>query len=408
MSTRIILFAGKGGVGKTSVAAATGIRAAKLGYRTLIMSLDTAHSLADVFDLDWGLMDKKRGKVVALGKNLWIQEVDVQEEIERNWGEVHKYVSTLFNVSGLDEVLAEELAILPGMEEVSCLLYINQYVKDKSYDLMVLDCAPTGESLRFISVPTTLEWYMKKIFTLERNLLRLARPFFKSLSSIPLPEDSYFRSLERLYGRLSGVDRILTDGRITTVRLVTNPEKIVIKETQRAFMYFCLYGLWIDAVIMNRVLPDQVSDGYFSGWKEAQGKYISSAEEYFSPVPIWQVELFPNEILGRKDLSRLAETIYGRKDPTRIFYREKPYQFTKKAGRLVLTVKLPFTSKEDLDLSRSYDELVIRVGGFKRHVPMPRSVGSAEPTQARIEGNTLTIYFGGEDGREKKSCSPAG
>ena len=249
---------------------------------------------------------------------------------------------------------------------------------------------------------------MKKVFTLERNLFRVARPLFKSLSSIPLPTDSYFRSLERLYDRLSGVDQILTDGKITTVRLVTNPEKIVIKETQRAFMYFCLYGLWIDAVIINRVLPNQVSDGYFSGWKEAQGRYISDAEEYFSPVPIWQVELFPNEILGKKDLSRLAETIYGRKDPARIFYKEKPYQFAKKGGVPVLMVKLPFASKEDLDLSRNYDELVIRIGGFKRHVPMPKGVGSAEPSQARIDGDTLTIYFGGKDGREKKSPSPAG
>lgn len=396
---RLILFAGKGGVGKTSIAAATGIKAAKKGHRTLVMSLDPAHSLADSFDLDVGLMDRNKGQPVWVNKGLWIQEVDVQQEIERNWREVHRYVSTLFNIAGLDDVLAEELAILPGMEEVSSLLYINQYVKEKSYDTIILDCAPTGESLRFISVPTTLEWYMKKIFTLERNIFRVARPFFRGLTSVPLPDDTYFASLQRLYERLRGVDRILTNNEMTSARLVTNPEKIVIKETQRAFMYFCLYGLCIDAVIMNRVLPPEVSDGYFDHWRATQGKYMSDAEDYFSPVPILRVELFPNEIVGKKDLAALGEALYGNKDPVQFFYQESPYKFSKRNGRIELKVKLPFATKEDVDLSKSYDELVIRVGGFKRHVPMPRGVAGANPTGARVDGNTLTVFFGERDGK---------
>ncbi len=260
---RIILFAGKGGVGKTSVAGATGARSAQLGRKTLIMSLDAAHSLADIFDLDRELMDKNRGEPLQVADNLWIRELDVQEEIHKHWGEVYNYFSALLNTTGFDEVLAEELAIIPGMEEVSSLLYINQYAREKEYDTIILDCAPTGESLRFISIPTALEWYIKKVFNLERRIAKVMRPVVRHMTDVPLPQDDYFAALERLFKRLNGVDALLTNPDITSVRLVTNPEKIVIKETQRAFMYFCLYKMCIDGIVMNRVLPDRVTDLFF-------------------------------------------------------------------------------------------------------------------------------------------------
>ena len=238
---RIIFFAGKGGVGKTSVAAATGIKTAEAGHRTVVMSLDVAHSLSDIFDLNKSLIDQDRGSLTKIRKNLWIQELDIQEEIEKNWGDINKYLSTLLNTTGLDEILAEELAILPGMEEVSLLLHINRYVRTKKFDVILLDCAPTGESLRFISIPTTLDWYMKKIFKVEKTIARYVRPLAKRLSDVPLPGEDYFDAIEFLFERLRGVDEILVDPEITTVRLITNPEKIVLKETQRAFMYFSLY-----------------------------------------------------------------------------------------------------------------------------------------------------------------------
>ncbi len=222
---RIIFFAGKGGVGKTSVAAATGIKAAESGRKTLIMSLDIAHSLIDIFDLGRDLLDQNRGKPIKVRDNLWIQELDIQEEIQKNWGAIHQYLSLLLNTTGLDEILAEELAILPGMEEVSLLLYINRYVQQKKFEVIILDCAPTGESLRFISIPTTLEWYMSKIFKMEKTLVKLARPLAKRIYNVPLPGEDYFDALEKLFERLKGVDRILTDPLCTTVRLVTNPEK---------------------------------------------------------------------------------------------------------------------------------------------------------------------------------------
>ncbi len=390
-STRIILFAGKGGVGKTSAAAATGLRSARLGRRTLVMSLDSAHSLADIFDLERSLMDHNRGEPIPIEDNLWIRELDVQEEIQKHWGEVYRYFAALLNTTGFDEVLAEELAIIPGMEEVSSLLYINSYVKEKTYDVIVLDCAPTGESLRFISIPTALEWYIKKIFSLERTMAKVIRPVARHLTDVPLPEDSYFAALERLFQRLRGVDTLLTDPDITTVRLVTNPEKIVIKETQRAFMYFCLYHMCIDGIIMNRILPTTLQDDFFSKWMRLQKGYVEKAEEYFSPVPFFEARLFQEEIVGTEALARLGESIYGDKDPTQTFYREMPYDISKDDASYRITMKLPFIEKRDVDVHRVGDELVVRIGGFKRHLLLPRQAAAHQKASARFEGDALII-----------------
>lgn len=394
---RIILFAGKGGVGKTSLSAATGIKSAKLGYKTLVMSLDPAHSLSDAFDLDQGLLDKNKGLPIRVGDRLWIQELDVQEEIEKNWGEVHSYISTLLNVSGIEEILAEELAILPGMEEVSSLLYINRYARQKRFNVILLDCAPTGEAIRFISIPTALEWYMKKIFKLERQIAKYARPIAKRLSTVPLPEDEYFQTLQRLFDKLEGVDRLLSNPEITSVRLVTNPEKMVVKETQRAFLYFSLYKVCVDAIVINRIFPGAILDDYFEEWKKSQEMYIGQIEEYFSPLPIFKVKLFEDEILGPEDLAALADELYMDKDPTKIFYSQNPYSFVKKDGNYLLSIKLPFVTKHDIDLGKVADELIVRIGSFKRHIPLPRRVSANNPLGARIEGQTLVISFGGQN-----------
>ena len=390
---RIIFFAGKGGVGKTSVASATGIKAAQTGNRTLVMSLDVAHSLADIFDLDRGLVDKNKGNPIKVGTNLWIQELDIQEEIERNWGDIHKYLSTLLNTTGLDEILAEELAILPGMEEVSLLLYINRYVRTKKFDVILLDCAPTGESLRFISIPTTLEWYIKKIFKMERAIARYARPFAKRLYDVPLPGEDYFDAIERLFQHLQGVDEILVNPNITTVRLVTNPEKIVLKETQRAFMYFCLYKMNTDAIIMNRILPKSVNDAYFEDWRHRQSEYIREAETYFSPIPLFPVDLFRGEILGKERLTSLAEQIYGDRNPLERLFVGEPYSLVKTDGKYRLKIKLPFIKKKDVNLNRVSDELIIRVGGFKRHVLLPRQVAASTSVSAKLDGADLSVEF---------------
>ncbi|MFH0845262.1 MAG: TRC40/GET3/ArsA family transport-energizing ATPase [Pseudomonadota bacterium] len=400
---RIIFFAGKGGVGKTSVAAATGVKSAELGHKTLIMSLDVAHSLSDVFDLEKDLLDHNRGRPVKVGENLWIQELDIAEEIEQNWGDIHKYISTLLNATGLDPILAEELAILPGMEEVSLLLYINRYARESAYDVIILDCAPTGESLRFISIPTTLEWYIKKIFKLERTIVRYVRPVARKVYDVPLPGEDYFNAIEYLFERLSGVDQLLVDPEITTVRLITNPEKIVIKETQRAFMYFCLYKMTIDGIIINRILPNNVRDKYFKDWIEGQRRYIKMAEEYFSPVPTFNVHLFKNEILGYGRLKTLGDQIYGEKNPLEKFFKGAPYSFVKEDGQYRLVMKLPFLAKKDVELHKLYDELIVRIGSFKRHLLLPRQVAASKSVKASLEGEYLFIYFKGEDHGERPS-----
>ena len=385
------------------MAAATGIKIAQRGHKTVVMSLDVAHSLADIFDLDRGLLDQNKGQPIGVHDNLWIQELDIQEEIQRYWGDIHMYFSGLLNQTGMDEVLAEELAVLPGMEEVSLLLYINKYIREKEYDVILLDCAPTGESLRFISIPTTLDWYMKKIFKWERTLAKYVRPLAKRVTDIPLPDDNYFQAIQDLFEKLKGVDQVLVDPEITTVRLVTNPEKVVLKETQRAFMYFCLYKMNIDAIIMNRILPATVTDSYFSNWLKGQQHNLVEAAEFFNPVPIFPVNLFSGEIIGYDYLRDLADQIYADRNPLERFYTEEPYQLIKEKSNYRLKLKLPFISKEDVVLSKVYEELVIRIGGYKRHILLPRQVASLNSVTAKMEGEYLNIVFEGDDhGREKE------
>ncbi len=390
---RIILYTGKGGVGKTTIAAATGIKLAELGYKTIVISLDAAHSLRDAFDNHEKLVHQREEKQIQIKDNLWIQEINVQEAIVEYWNDVYGYIRSLLNRSGLDSLIAEEIAVFPGMEEICALLYINQYVREKSYDVIILDCAPTGESLRFVSIPTTLEWYMSHIFKLERNLARVAGPIIERVSSVPIPRDNYFQNIQDLFDKLEGIDGVLTDPKITTVRLVTNPEKIVIKETQRAFMYFCLYGLCIDAVIINRIFPDGVDAAYFETWKRSQQHYIEEAMDYFSDVPIWKVNLFAEEIVGEQGLHRLADTLYSEINPADQFSKERPYQFQKMGDAYQLSMRLPFLSKEEIGLTKHGDELIVTVGGFKRHIALPRTLSNKKTTGAKLTGDQLVIKF---------------
>src|SRR5215813_12371351 len=289
---RILLFSGKGGVGKTSLSAATGTRLAELGYRTLVMSVDPAHSLADAFDLETGLFDARTADPFKVADRLWIHEVNIQKEIKRHWQEIWAYISGLLRTSGLSEVEAEEMAIFPGMEELTALLYVNEWCKERRYDVIVLDCAPTGESLRFVSMPTTMKWYMQHVFPIQRGVLRAVRPIANRLAPFELPPDSYFASVKELFDRIEGVDELLENPRVTSVRLVTNPEKMVVRETQRAFVYFSLHGLTVDQVLVNRVLPHDIEDAFFREWRRTQETFLKEVEAYFAPVPTRRVPLF--------------------------------------------------------------------------------------------------------------------
>ena len=397
---RIILYAGKGGVGKTSVAAATGIISAQKGLKSLVMSLDPAHSLSDAFDLDATLMDKNKGLPQKIADNLWIQELDVHQEIADNWGEINHFIAGLINQTGIDDVLAEEMAVLPGMEELSALLHINRYAQNEEFDVVILDCAPTAESLHFVSLPKTLDWYMRKVFRIQRRVATLIRPVAKLMTDVPVPDDEHFETMQNIFGRIDGADQLLTDPQITSVRLVTNLEKMVLRETQRAFMVFGLHRLSIDAIIVNRVLPAEPGDSHPSAWQELQRGYLDLAESYFSPVPILQAPFYQTEVLGYDRLEELGRRLFADLKPEDILYLHKPFEFVRQNGRQVLRLHLPFAAKEEINLNRVGDELIIRLGNFKKAIILPRAFALLEPKKAQFQGEDLVIDFGGDHGQE--------
>jgi arsenite/tail-anchored protein-transporting ATPase len=389
---RILLFSGKGGVGKTSLAAATGVKLAELNHRTLVMSIDPAHSLADAFDLDTELFHLQTSDPLPINDRLSIQELNIQKEIKRHWQEISSYVSSVLRTTGIGSVEAEELAILPGMEELSAMMYINQYRREQCYDVIVLDAAPTAESMRFISMPTTLEWYMKHIFPFERNVLKAVRPIAKRVAPFELPPDTYFGNILDLFKRLEGVDAIMEDPLITSVRLVTNPEKMVLRETQRAFVYFSLHGLTVDTVLVNRLLPAEVMDTWFEEWHTSQDAIMHEIEEYFAPVPVKRVPLFAHEILGKQRLEDLARVLYGEdEDPSAVTRTEKAYTFGKQNGLYEIRILLPFATKGEIELFKKGDDLVVQIGTFRRHIGLPRSMAALTPSRARLESKVLTV-----------------
>jgi arsenite-transporting ATPase len=389
---RILLFSGKGGVGKTSLAAATGLQLSRLGHRTLIMSVDPAHSLADAFDLETELFHGRTGDPCTIGERLAIHEVNIQKEIKRHWREISAYVISVLRTTGINDVEAEELAILPGMEELSAMMYVNQFRREGSYDVIVLDCAPTAESMRFVSMPTTLEWYMKHIFPFQRGILKAVRPLANRVSPVELPTDSYFANIQDLFGKLDGIGELLEDPRITSVRLVTNPERMVLRETQRAFVYFSLHGLTVDGVIVNRVLPGEVTDAYFQEWHASQARIVDEIEAYFAPVAVKRVPLFTHEVLGRERLEELSRSLYREdEDPAAVTRTEAPYSFTKQDGHYEVRLQLPFAVKGEVGLFKKGDELVVQVGTLRRHIGLPTSMAGLTPSRAKLENRILTV-----------------
>jgi arsenite-transporting ATPase len=389
---RILLFSGKGGVGKTSLAAATGLQLSRLGYRTLVMSVDPAHSLADSFNLETSLFHDKTGDPYPIGERLAIHEVNIQKEIKRHWREISSYVVSVLRTTGISDVEAEELAILPGMEELSAMMYVNQFRREQRYDVIVLDCAPTAESMRFVSMPTTLEWYMKHIFPFQRGILKAVRPLANRVSPVELPTDNYFANVADLFGKLDGIGDLLEDPAITSVRLVTNPERMVLRETQRAFVYFSLHGLTVDGVIVNRLLPAVVTDAYFEEWRVSQARVLEEIEAYFAPVAVKRVPLFTHEVLGRERLEELAASLYAEKeDPAAVTRTEAPYQFTKCDGHYEVRLQLPFAAKGDIGLFKKGDELVVEIGTLRRHIGLPTSMAGLSPTRAKLENRILTV-----------------
>ena len=312
---RILVYTGKGGVGKTSVAAASAVRCAALGYRTVVVSTDLAHSLADSLDVALGPDPSQ------VAPNLWAQETDIYNNLQTHWGDVQHWLNAVLRWSGeVDSLVADELTVLPGMDELANLLWINRHRESGNYDVIVVDAAPTGETLRLLSFPDVMRWWMQRIFPIQRRAMGLARPLISSFVDIPLPTEKVYDSVERLFTQLDALHAMLVDPRLTSIRLVLNPEKMVISEAERTSTYFHLFGYPMDLVIANRILPDEVTDPYFAAWKDTQARYMRRVEEGFAPVPIKTSPLFEDEIVGLDALRRMAAAVYGDDDPARVFF----------------------------------------------------------------------------------------
>ncbi|HEX9075399.1 MAG TPA: TRC40/GET3/ArsA family transport-energizing ATPase [Anaerolineae bacterium] len=389
---RVMLYTGKGGVGKTSVAAATALRCADLGYRTVVVSTDAAHSLADSFDIRIG------NEPVEIAPNLKGQEIDVLHQMERYWGTVQEWLTTVLSWRGVNELIADEASVLPGMDELASLLQIVYLHDSQEYDAVIVDCAPTGETLRLLSLPEVAKWYLSHIFPVERQVMKMAGPLIRSVTDLPIPDDRVFESIRDVIMQLDRMHQLLADTELSSVRLVLNPEKMVIKEAQRTFTYLNLYGYSTDLIISNRIIPASVGDRYFNAWKGSQERYGHLVEEAFAPLPILKVPLMDQEVVGVEMLRKMADSIYGSQDPTKLFYVGQPQSIEKAGDGYLLKIRLPFVGKENVNLARNGEELAISIGNFRRNIILPRVLAVQNVKKAKFEDDYLVLTFDDQQG----------
>jgi arsenite-transporting ATPase len=388
---RLILMTGKGGVGKTSVAAATGLRCAELGYRTLVLSTDPAHSLADSFDLELG------HDPIKIADNLWGAELDALKELEGNWGAVKRYISQVLQARGLDGVQAEELAILPGMDEIFGLVRVKRHYDDGDFDVLIIDSAPTGTALRLLSLPEVGGWYMRRFYKplqgMSAALRPLVEPIFRPLTGFSLPDKEVMDAPYEFYLQIEALEKVLTDNTQTSVRLVTNPEKMVIKESLRAHAYLSLYNVATDLIIANRIIPESVTDPFFTRWKENQQIYKQEIYDNFHPLPVKEAPLFSEEMCGLTALYKLKDILYGDEDPTQVYYQENTLRVVQDGNSYSLELYLPGIPKEQIQLNKTGDELNVRIGNHRRNLVLPQALAALSPSGATMEDDYLKIKF---------------
>lgn len=388
---RVILMTGKGGVGKTSVAAATGLRCAELGYKTLVLSTDPAHSLADSFDLELGHEPQQ------VRPNLWGAELDALMELEKNWGAVKRYITQVLQARGLEGVQAEELAILPGMDEIFGLVRMKRHYDEGFFDVLIIDSAPTGTALRLLSLPEVSGWYMRRFYKplqgVSAALRPLVEPIFRPIAGFSLPDKEVMDAPYEFYEQIEALEKVLTDNNQTSVRLVTNPEKMVIKESLRAHAYLSLYNVATDLVVANRIIPESVNDPFFQKWKENQQVYKQEIYDNFHPLPVKEVPLYSQEMCGLAALERLKETLYGSEDPAEVYYKENTIRVVQEARNYSLELYLPGIPKEQIQLNKTGDELNIRIGNHRRNLVLPQALAALKPAGAKMEDDYLKIRF---------------
>ncbi|MEB3162832.1 MAG: TRC40/GET3/ArsA family transport-energizing ATPase [Prochlorothrix sp.] len=389
---RVILMTGKGGVGKTSVAAATGLRCAEEGYKTLVLSTDPAHSLADSFDLELGHEPRQ------IRPNLWGAELDALMELEGNWGAVKRYISEVLQARGLEGVEAEELAILPGMDEIFSLVRMKRHHDEGEFEVLIIDSAPTGTALRLLSLPEVAGWYMRRFYkpfqAVSAALRPLVEPLFRPVAGFSLPSNEVMDAPYEFYEQIEALEKILTDPSQTSVRLVTNPERMVIKESLRAHAYLSLYNVGTDMVVANRIIPDTVTDPFFKQWKANQEQHRQEIHANFQPLPIKEVPLYSEEMCGMAALERLKETLYGDESAAKIYYKETTLRVVQQDGsNYSLEVYLPGIPKNQVELSKTGDELNIRIGNHRRNLVLPQALAMLQPSGAKMEEDYLKIRF---------------
>ena len=392
---RTILYTGKGGVGKTSVAAATARRCAASGLRTIILSTDPAHSLGDSLEHDLG------PRPTEVSDLLWAQQIEAQTEMEENWAAVRDWLARLLADQGVMSVAAAELTVPPGMDELFSLLQIREHHAGGDFDVIVVDCAPTGETLRLLSFPDVARWWLDKVLPWERRLVTAARPFAKTFLDVPLPGEDVFTDVQRLVGNLIAMNEILRDRERTSIRLVMNPDRMVIREAQRTFTYLNLYGYLTDAVVVNRVFPEELADSYFASWREKQTENLELVRDGFSPVPLLTARYFPEEVVGSVMLDRLAAELFGDDRPERVMHEELTQRITSEGGRTILSIPVPFADRSELDLSKIGKELIVRAGREKRTIILPDALVGHRTTGARLDSGTLEVSF--EDDRTRRA-----
>lgn len=387
---RIILYTGKGGVGKTSVAAATAVTSAEKGMKTLVVSTDPAHSLGDSFDI------KLSNEPVEIRKNLWAQEIDAIHEVEEGWGKVQKYITELLSSKAVKDITTQELTVFPGMEDLLSLLRILKYYKEGSFDAIIIDCAPTGETLALLSFPELLRWWMEKLFPLKKKAIKVVGPVAESLLKIPMPSGQVMDEIDNMYYQLDEMKKLFSNREITSIRIVVNPEKMVIKEAQRSFTYLNIYDFNVDAIVVNRVIPENVKDDYFKVWKDIQKKYREEIIESFTPIPIYYAPLFETEVVGMRMLERMSEEVFGGEDPMGIKYNGRAQQVYKESEDYILAIAMPFMDKKELSLNQKGDQLIVKAGNIKRSITLPRTLLNLSIKKARFEEDMLKVWFGSE------------